>query len=226
MQKNSCLAKGYMSVNMILAIISLILIGCTPTMQIASCPVKPANQYDCTVNENGFALAVRPFYKAEETKKYFGMNFRKAKIIAFQIIAENQSDSKSFLISKEQFSLAIPTEKADAGLSEKPGQYLPAAITVSLFVVPVAALTLAPVAIIAANASASDNHMIKHNFVVNELQRHTLSPGDKVDGFVYVGLPKETDEYPKEMIVSANIRELPSENLLPFKFNLKMDEEK
>jgi len=207
-----CYTKSMMWKVMLLVILVVVLVGCTATKVIVSCPVLPVNQYKCLVEGNGIAIALRPIYKTEETTKYFGTDFHEARIIALQVIAENKSDSKSFLISKEQFSSNFPTGEADIGSKESGELFLAA----QFFPI------LLPFAI-ASHQSASDSSMIKHNFVVNELQRHTLSPGDRIDGFIYIGVPKEMKNYPKGFTVTANIKELPSGNLLPINFNLALD---
>lgn len=208
-----CYTKSIMWKGMLLVILIVVLGGCTPTKVIVSCPVLPVSQYKSLVEGSGIAIALRPIYNTEETTKYFGTDFHEARIIALQVIAENISDSKSFLISKEQFSSNIPAGKADTDLKKDSGD---------LFMASQVFPILAPFAI-AKLMKASDSQMIKHNFDVSELQRHTLSPGDRIDGFIYVGVPKEMKSYPKGFTVKANIKELPSGNLLPINFNLALD---
>lgn len=198
---------------MLLVIVIVVLGACTSTKVIVSCPVQPVGQYKYSVEDNGIAIALRPFYRTEETIKYFGDDFYEARIIALQVIAENKSDSKSFLISKEHFSLNFPTGKADPVLKKDTGELWMLAPLLPIFT---------PFAL-SSHQAASDSQMVKHNFDVRKLQLHTLSPGDIIDGFIYVGVPKGMKNYPKRFAVTANIKELPSGDLLPIKFNLLLD---
>ena len=133
------------------------------------------------------ALAIEPMTDLNQIEQYFGTDLLKAGIYPVHVIVENRSSADSVLVSKEQFRVgsleslgSSDPSRADVS-TENAGQ--------GIAIVGAALISL-PLIFIGAKM-VSNAAEVKHNLVVKELQKHTLSKGMSCSGFVYFAPPKD-----------------------------------
>jgi hypothetical protein len=175
--------------------------GCS-TPRLPKYEAQPPSQYSYSYVKDGLVVAIHPLMSKQETEKYFGTDLLSANILAVLVVAENQNDSASFILSKDKVSLKAGEATAGSATGHRQvgdpsaGEALGAAANVGALAIVATALVSIPLGLLAGDM-ISDAGVIRRNFTTNELQTKTLSPGQKVQGFVYFQLPAKHNLLPQ-----------------------------
>ena len=185
--------------------------GCS-TLQISKYPDQPVEKYPYTISEmDALAVAVDPIVDNEESTKYFDVDLLTNGILPVRVAIENRSASASYVIDKDRFALLdmrttgawSMIEKVD---SENAGEGLIWASIPFILLIPPGVIPYAILMSIGTQINLNAN-VRRHDFVVNELQTTTLSPGERISGFVYFPFPNGdvTQIQPKIHLEALNL---------------------
>ena len=128
-----------------------------------------------------------------ETQELFKVDLQKAGLLPIFLVAENRSDSASFVIAKEKVQVLDAATGTTSGSqrtkvkSEKGGN---TTAVVGAALLPVTLGVGAPL-LFAGMKMASDATVIQHNLGANEFYSRTLDPGQRAQGFIYFQYPPE-----------------------------------
>lgn len=180
--------------------------GCT-TLKIQPHPALAAK--DCPEHDTkaGVAVGIRPLTDRAESKKYFGTDLAKDKMLAVAVIVENASPNSSFILSRERVGLRSQQYAGDAAARERVGSSSTGkALGWAAGGLILAAPALAIPTIIGAAKQLSDASIVRHNFLVNELYSTTLRPGGRTQGFLYFPL-SEQRALPSDCVLELDLIE-------------------
>lgn len=166
--------------------LTILLNGCS-TLHLPDYEAQPINNYSNFQVKDGLTVAIHPLTGKEEVLKYFGTDLLSSNILPVFVIAENRSSSSSFILSKERSTMKAGQLEVDFGTDSSKAASESGGETVQMVGVLLISLPL----LFVGAKMISNATVIKHNFVVNELQMKTLSPGKVTHGFVYFQLPEE-----------------------------------
>lgn len=184
--------EGFWDMFLPVILLTIVLTSCA-TMKIPDYPKTPVDTYNNMMIKDGLHLSAQAMTDKADLKKYFGTDLFAHNIVPIHLIAENKSQSSSFVIAKDRMSFKHRSKMdslTTGGQVDGKSSGGEAAIiggSVSLIVAPV----LAPVLIFSGFKAVSNSEVVKHNFAVKELQARTISPGKSIDGFVYFSFPED-----------------------------------
>lgn len=197
--------------------LSFVSFGCT-TMNLPEYKAEQIEQYSNLQTKNELSIAIRPIIDKAESEKYFGVSLLDANILALFIIAENRSTSSSFVISKEDFALGehgvFSDELARDQRVGAEGSGKAVAVT--------GALLISPLLMFVGAKMVSDATVIKQNMTTKELTRRTISPGGRVEGFVYFDLPQGSIASATSLSLSVDVMKLQDRSLTHFEFDVRI----
>jgi len=137
-----------------------------------------------TQTVDDFTLALEPLVDEDELDRYFGTDLVEDGILPIFVSLRNSSPTRSFIVLKANVGVALAPAVTDSDVASPiPGSWVSTAgLAAAVFVTPVAGVVLLPIGV----NMVSNAYEVKRNFVIKELQSHTLSPGTQASGFVYL----------------------------------------
>ncbi|KPK98204.1 MAG: hypothetical protein AMJ95_05715 [Omnitrophica WOR_2 bacterium SM23_72] len=197
-------------------IMVIFLSGCA-TIQLPELTVKPASQYRLSQNKEGLVISVDPFLEKKRVEELFGTDLLSKGILPVLVVVENNSNSSTFYLQKEQSSLEMAEGESETGIASA-GRSLtyqrPDKATTTLFYV--SPLIVAGIW----QSFENEREAITKNMIKNELRERTLNPGESQHGLIYFRL---TDKTRVEDIAAVNLKVLniqSKENIL-FSFTVE-----
>ncbi len=187
-------------------------------MELPEYQAEQIEQYSNLQTKNELSVAIRPIVDKAESDKYFGVDLLEANILALFVVAENVGTSSSFVISKEDFALGgrgiFGDELARDERVGAEGSGKAVAIT--------GAVLISPLFMFAGAKMISDATIIKHNMTTKELARRTISPGGRVEGFVYFELPQGSVASAEPLSLLVEVMRLQDGSLTHFEFDVEV----
>ena len=180
-------------------------------------PVRPATSYQHHLQENGIIVAAHPLKRASEQREYFDANLNRRDILPVFVVVENHNPQTSVLVSKEDFGLC---DASDAAVED----LLPSGVAGKVIYVGGAALLSIPFMAIG-GAITADAENIKHNYLAKELSRQMLGTHEATSGFVYFPLSEEPKNADRDLVISARLTMLPSNQQKVFLLRIQGKEE-
>ena len=158
-------------------------------IDFADYPSRPAKSYSGAITAGGLVVGVDPVTDPNIQKKYFRLDFAKKSYLLVFVVLENQSSTDSFILKREEIGVYVSGElKMNAGDvasgRSKGGEKLMLA----------SSLALSTAGALVAMHMMVRATEIRQNVIKKELRSQTLSPGQSNRGFVYVPLPKGSEE--------------------------------
>jgi hypothetical protein len=161
------------------------LIGCA-TMKLPTLQLEPTSSYPNHAETNRIAVAVRALTEKEAVKDTFGINLLKKDIVPVLIIVENMTGESSIMVHKDKITVTdiasgrtLSTQRTKVA-SETLGNNT---VFSGVFVAGGA------FAIMAGAKMISDAQVIEYNLSDKQLYNHTVGPGQRTAGFVYLRHP-------------------------------------
>jgi hypothetical protein len=169
-------------------------------VDFADYPSKPVKSYSAAVTVDGLVVGVEPVTDSNLQQKYFHLDFAKRGYLPVFVVLENQSSADSFILKREEIGVFVGGGEKTSGGDIASGRskggekvMLASALAGSI-----------------AGALVAMHMMVKateirQNVIKKELRSLTLSPGESSRGFVYIPLPKGSEEVgPLRMRVRVN----------------------
>ncbi len=174
-------------------------------------PTFDFNEYQYSIEKYGFKIVADPIFESQKNKKYFGTNLYKKNLLPIYISVENTRSKGIFLVTNNKINLNIFQNKINATKNhfDAGGSTGAAICEVS------AVLVSTPLMFVGLN-QMSNAAEIERNFISKKLQTETLSPGEKISGFVYFQVPKKVNQEDKAFI-SIDIQDLANKTFINFK---------
>lgn len=210
--------KGSTHLAAIVLVFSLALNGCTPLL-LPDYEVQPVHEYDNRKTISDLTIAIHPLTDADESMKYFGIDFNNTELLPILIVIDNKNKDLSYVIRKEKlklFSGKVNLKQNGNNLKavselKNSGENLGVASMV---------LVSLPLALAAANIEYNSLE-IKRNMLENEFQTTSVSPGTKSYGFIYFSRP-QGDEQIKNFELSVDADNLKLQSTDSFNFNFSI----
>lgn len=218
----------------IMCLADLLLISCAPA-EPPDITVEPASRYTLFLEDNGMQVAIEPFLDRAQNELYFGTPMVDRNIIPLLIVAENHSDSTSYLLERNNIAfepisapgVESPEALADSSLAEHSRIHAPmnawaqtAGIVQRLPVTSASALFAGAGVLLVYKdiAGGKKEGVFRHNLVEKELMDRTLRPGARMSGFVYIRTPTSSiKDYAACRIALKNLR---TNEAVVFRFRL------
>lgn len=168
------------------AVISLALLtsGCTTPPHVEPYRVQTFEQYKNVQIQDGVAVAVYPMNNSQEVEKHFGNDILSEGVLPVYVLVENRHATSSFVVSGDKVNLQPPAISFDRTVIKK-DSFGNALFYVSIPLI----LGIGLPMFLNAYGRDDGREDLRYNFEISELARHTLSPGKRVGGFVYFGVP-------------------------------------
>lgn len=184
-----------------------VLCGCSstfpdyPRASIQECPWKATNP--------PVVVAVSPLTNGDEIKTYFGTNLLARDILPVLVVVENREGTSSIVVDRSKIELLGGEAGTQSMQSSggRTGEIVATAGAVALVTGPLAA---APVGVLIGGKMASDAQRVQQNMMTKRLDRHTVSPGGEVHGFVYFDISRYDGDYPKAATIRTELLDLRS----------------
>ena len=86
------------------------------TMTIENIPIQPIHNYKFSKTTDNFLIGIQPYYKKNESKKYFGRYLLADGILPILIVIKNISPESSYIVNKDLCKLGeLKTESDTTG---------------------------------------------------------------------------------------------------------------
>lgn len=180
-----------------LFLLGALCMACATTQLASEFPLEPVEKYPHHQEKDGLALAVQPLTDPALLDEYFGDNLLRKGILPVLVVAQNQNDSETYLVSEDKVSMH-PGEDPETGNDQKPqGIVSSAEARKAAYEKDYQGVRLAILAPILLPAAFVDwgptEHAksVQHNIMSKALRRKSLSPGQSYSGCIYVKLPAD-----------------------------------
>ena len=194
-----------------------LLTGCG-TMKVTELKTDSAESYADHARKNGVAIGVRPFTDKKEIKETFKIDLLAKGLLPILLVAENQSESSSFILAKDRVSVLSEATGVTniSGRTEVKSDTAGNALTVAG-----AALGATPLLLVGLKM-ASDATIIQHNLADKEFYSRTLGPRQKAQGFIYFQFPKESPPSGAHHVL-IELKDSATGELTPFDFSVNLN---
>lgn len=203
--------------------LSLVLISSFLSSQMAGCAAitvpdypqdKPVSSYTKAAPVKELHIAIQPMTDRKEQEKYFGKDLLKDGVLPIYIMAENRHPSTSFILNKDMISLKESKEKTDLpqATSEdvadpSTGQTVSTIGAATIILIPLIFLPISLYMGFYGTKMACDATVTQYSTASQALYTHTLSPGNKVEGFVFFKIPDNKSDF-KGWSLALQVREV------------------
>ncbi len=181
-----------------IVVILFVLCGCE-TVKFTDYHQDAINNLNKQKIKDGLSIAILALTDNDKVISYFGTDLLSSGILPVLIVAENNNESSSFIIHKERITFsnisAKDNQDIDKDTEYSAGQEV-ATVGAAAGIMPV----VLPLFFIGASMVNNSNE-IMHNMMDKEIRTETLSPREKISGFVYFPIPKEKKEQNKQYIM-------------------------
>jgi hypothetical protein len=162
--------------------------GCSTIKIPDYVPPAAASSQSPVRTVEGVELQVDPFTDPERVKTHFGAALRNLGIFPVYVSAKNVSPDRTYLLTREQFTLGDSGGAAQGtGATDAPAYRSGAGEAVSMAGAAVISLPL----LFVGSKMIIDAEAVQHNLIKQEFQNQMLEPGDSVSGFIYFSLQKD-----------------------------------
>lgn len=181
--------------------------GCS--MSLPEYPLVSVDECVYRTEKDPVAVAVLPLTQKNEVKRYFGADLLDRGVLPVCVVVENASRTSSFVVDRSKVSLVGDEQKGqnDEDGKSDAGEVIATAGAVALVTGP---LVAAPVGLLIGAKVSSDAQMVQQNMTAKQLDRHTVSPGETVQGFVYFDISRYGGHYPDAGTIRAELTKLGS----------------
>lgn len=155
-------------------------------MELPNFEPNDFDKYKNTTMVDSLAVTLYPLTAGEEIQKYFGANLLEDGILPVYFFAENRDDSASFVFQKEKFYLG--TQEDFQALNVQQVQSSKEAMGSSLIALGGLVTVFGGIKLV------SDAKVVRHNIQKKQLHLKTLSPGKKMEGFLFFKIPEKQNE--------------------------------
>jgi hypothetical protein len=173
------------AVGMLISSLALGSLGGCSTIKFSEHSDGPVEQMAYTATHSGVSIGINPLTTRDEAMKYFKVDLPSKNILAVYVKLENHGNS-SVLFENKQCSLVGFQRDVNGQILRSDGPGTATAITGAV-------LLSLPLMFVGMKMMSDADH-IKKNFVVNELKRQGVSPGQSASGFVYFKQPDDLSE--------------------------------
>ena len=182
--------------------------GCS--MSLPEYPGVAVNQCRCRTEKGPLALAARPLTQKDEVKQYFGVDLLARDVLPVCLVVANTSGTSSFVVDRAKVSLAGGAQDSGDDKEKSKGETGEVIATAGAVALVAGPLVAAPVAMLIGSKMSSDAQMVQQNMRAKQLDRHTVSPGESVQGFVYFDISRYREQHPDTGTIRAELLELGS----------------
>lgn len=180
-----------------IVVILFVLCGCE-TVKFTDYHQDAINNLNKQKIKDGLSIAILALTDNDKVISYFGTDLLSSGILPVLIVAENNNESSSFIIHKERITFsnisAKDNQDIDKDTEYSAGQEV-ATVGAAAGIMPV----VLPLFFIGASMVNNSNE-IMHNMMDKEIRTETLSPREKISGFVYFPIDPERKERAKQTV--------------------------
>jgi hypothetical protein len=180
--------------------------GCATLTMPPNVPVDNVSKYNLSVEKEGLAIAVDPFFEKDRLKRFFDTDLLDNGILPIMIVVENNSKNDGYILDKNSFSIAMKSQPtSDSEKTTDPSISLNrkeidalnysaiGLIGTSLIIGPPILLVPGLIADFYAGKKYVDNRKINDNLLKKAFIDKTVYPNDSHSGFVYFKLKDRDD---------------------------------
>lgn len=150
-------------------------------------PAGRCSAYPHSVRRNGLTICVHPVESAAEQRKYFGTRLDRKGFLPLLVVMENDTPGESFLFRSDSLALRAPEAPANASQAiVVSGALVSGAASATGTVLGLGSMGT-PIPLTPLGLDGISNATgIRRNLLRKQLQSQTLSPGERVSGFLYL----------------------------------------
>lgn len=166
-------------------LLGLMLLACSVPARSAQkfpdYPVRQPSDYSISAQQDQVSIGLEPVESVQDQLKYFHTALSPKGFLPVLVVIHNRSKLASLLLDKGAISYGLGDSEEASPKENTAGQKVAIVSTALIpFIGPFISLGI-----------AKDTSEVKQNLFRRELQSRTLSPGDKVYGFLYIPIPKK-----------------------------------
>ena len=181
-----------------LIVLFSLLAGCA-TMEVPKSNAGPADSYPLKVSQGGLLVAVHPVTDNKEMRQAFNYDLLRDQILPLLIVAENQSPSSNFVLRRDKVAVVDakspkPIDTALGQVTSGTGGQIMATVGGAILNLPL---------LIGGLKISSDAEIVQYNLCDKEWYSHTLGPGQRAYGYLYVHLPPKTNSLHGRVILDV-----------------------
>ena len=196
--------------------------GCA-TMKVTELKAGNAASYAQHEQKSGVAIGLHPMIEAKEIKETFRINLLEKGLLPILLVAENQSESSSFILSKDK--VLVLNEATSATNTSQRANVASGTAGTAVGITGASMLAATSLAgaplLLAGLKMASDATVIQHNLADKEFYSRTLGPGQKAQGFIYFQYPKKTPPSGVHQVL-VELKDLSTGQPITFRFTVDL----
>jgi len=166
-------------------------------------PERPISDYSSRQTRGNVIVAARAVVDPIETHRYFYSDLVSDGILPVLVVIENRDPQASYIISKEQCALVDSTRVTT-------GDVVDDGLAATALASPVVPLPFV------GDVAILNNENALENFESKEMKLLTISPEEKIQGFVYFPIRRGQSDLSEQRVLRVRLRKAGTEEVLEF----------
>jgi hypothetical protein len=170
-------------------------------------PERPVSSYPSRQTQGDVTVAAHAVVDPIEARRYFHSDLVSDGILPMLVVIENRDPQASYVISKEQCAVVDPTRVTT-------GEVVDDQLAAAALASPVVPLP------IAGDVAILNNENALENFESKEMKLLTISPEEKIQGFVYFRIRRGESKLWEQRALRVRLRKAGTEEVVEFSLPL------